>query len=160
MGGKGSGTASKLRTGFRGYLIIRSNIEQCLKCSLQPFVQQAGHLSYAPKHLIWPEMDDSEGVQELISAVIDRNLPALKAIQSQYPEYNLGITEYIETLESEDVKRFPGGKRLLSTRPLPRGLRLDVELATDARNITKIRAVIRRGNVEIAAKTLAKKEAN
>lgn len=146
------------RTGFRGWVLYRSEMEQILKLSPGQFTKTYKHFEDCPQRVIWPEMDDIAGAEELITAIIDKNISKLQHIQSQYPDFDIGISGFIKKLSESNNARFPGGTRIIKSKSLTRGMRLDMEVSTDKNRVVHLRSVIRRGNTEIAAKTLAKKQ--
>ncbi len=146
------------RTGFRGWVLYRSEMDQCLRLSPGGFTKKYKHFAECPQRVMWPEMTDIDGACELISAIIDKNVAKLQIIADTYPDYDLGIADFLKTLIESNNARFPGGTRVIKSKSLRRGLRLDMEVSTDKHNVAHLRSVIRRGNKEIAAKTLAKKQ--
>lgn len=153
MGGKGSGEASKARRGYKGWLIMISHVDQAIKAVLNPFSYNQVN-KQLPQTLIWPDIEDNEGMDGLIDAVMAKNIPALETYQREHPEYDLGISAYIERLKAVDADEFPR-KKIVQSQALPRGMRVDTEIVVDTKNIMHIRKVIRRGANAVASKILA-----
>lgn len=154
MGGKGSGEASKTREGYRGWILMKSGIDQALKAVLTGFATMKVKGQY-PASIYWPDINDWEGMKGFIDAVMAKDIVLMETIQKEFPEYDLGINEFVERLKREGFDKFPGGCKIIRTQPLPRNMRIDTEIVTDKDNVMHIRNVIRRRSEEIAVKILA-----
>ncbi len=140
------------RKGHRGFLCENMSIQRILKIRKSGYCVKT--LEPYPDLMIWPKYEDMDGACKLIDAVIDENVPAMQQYIAQFPEYNLGLDDYIKKCKSfGNVRVIKNIKSIAYNH----GISMDIftEKTTDGR--IQLKAAIKRGNKVLATKTLAKK---
>ncbi len=149
----------KNRTGHRGYTIQFMAVEHITKIFASGFGAKQLAERGAPKQFYWPEFGDVNGAKNLIDAVLDRNLAKMQEAKSRYPEYDLGLDEYIDQVSSQTVGTVNVSVQVLKTVTYDKsGVVMDIALEENrASKVRQLVATFRRGPKTLARKILATK---
>ncbi len=143
---------------FRGWFIQPQDSDNCTHAWPAPFAAKQGWLTdYLPRRLRVPDHgpEATQNMESIVASIMDKDVIGLQSFADLYPDYDIGYQSYMTHLIAQGTVPSGSRGRILKSTKLLHGLRLDVELVKNSSNVQRIRAVIRRGNVTIAAKTLA-----
>lgn len=129
MAGEGPQVNKTTPVGHRGWLIRNVPSEDIVRCQPSPYSK--AKLAAYPQPLIWPRLGDLKGGMALVEAVMTKDLPALEAMQAQWPEVDLGLGDWYQQLRKDFVAASAKSRTVLKERWLPNGRRLALELVTD-----------------------------
>ncbi len=102
-----------------------------------------------PDKLFWPVYGDMANAKKLIDAVINEDIEAMQALKSMYPEYDLGLNDYLKRVRGQFV--IPPKAQLMKTITYANGIRLDVTLEEGTPETgAHLVGTIRRGGKTIA----------
>ncbi len=153
MAGEGPQVNKTTPVGHRGWLIRNVPSEDIVRCQPSPYSKNK--LAAYPQPLIWPRLGDLKGGMALVEAVMTKDLPALEAMQAQWPEVDLGLGEWYQELRKAYVAASAKSRKVLKQRTLPNGRRLALELVTDTDTGTRqLVASFYRGRTRIKEKVL------
>jgi hypothetical protein len=148
------GNDNKRRVGHKGWLLGKVVREGVI--SIEPCKWSVEKLAEYPQPLIWPIVDDFAGARKLIDAVMDRNAEMMRSLIKRFPEYNLGLGDYVDRME-ERAKKIASVHRKVIKRIHKMGMDTEIAIVMDpeVRKEASLVITITRGMRLIASKVVA-----